>query len=86
MSTPSTPITVDTLTVGTRVRTRCVVDRYPSFLCRQGELGTVSVVEQKFVAVKMDNVLDGAEEWDNSIHWLEGVDLDDLDGDLEIVA
>lgn len=72
------------LAINTRVRTTQVIDRYPHFLAPAGATGTVVAVEPSFVAVRMDEPIEGAEEWNNQIHW--GPDDDDAAADLEIIA
>jgi hypothetical protein len=60
------------LRVGTRVRLRHDVWRYPHFIAPMGATGTVVGHEDSqpwTVAVRMDEHLDGAEDWDNEVHW-----------------
>lgn len=46
------------------------VDRFPDFVARKGMTGTVvSVLQDGTIAARMDQHLDGAEEWDNEIWW-----------------
>jgi hypothetical protein len=54
--------------VDARVRLRHDVDRYPHFLARAGATGTVTTDDDVFT-VRMDEHIDGAEEWDNEIVW-----------------
>lgn len=54
--------------VGTRVRLKHPVDRYPHFLAAEGATGTVHYLSDVY-EVKMDEHLEGAEEWDNAIQW-----------------
>lgn len=61
---------------GTRVRLRRDVDRYPHFVAPQGAEGTVTKNGDDFLAVKLDEPLDGAEEWDNEVQWYEGMFTD----------
>ena len=77
-----------TYKVGDRVRLRHDVDRYPHFVADAGSTGVVvEVVEASlpvqghFLAVRMDEPLPGAREWDNEIHW----DEDDPDDDIEVI-
>jgi hypothetical protein len=55
--------------VGARVQLRHAVDRYPHFLAPEGATGTVTEATADVYAVRMDTHLDGAEDWDNQIHW-----------------
>ncbi len=65
------------LTTGTRVRLIHDVDRYPHFIAPEGATGTVVDIGDPMVfAVKLDVHIDGAEDWDNEIHWSN----DDLEG------
>jgi len=70
------------LPLGTRVRLRHDVDRYPHFRARAGMTGTVVTVGPDPVVVRMDEYLEGCEEWDNAILWSN--DDDPMD-DLEVV-
>ncbi len=78
----------DHLAVGTRVRLTRAVDRYPHFIAPEGATGGVVENSPRLVRVRMDEQLEGAEEWHNEIHWSE----DDLawDGaigqDLEVIS
>lgn len=77
------------LTVGTRVRTRHAIDRYPHFLAPAGALGTVtstpSADPSGTLCVKMDEIIDGAEDWDNEIVWSVG-DGDDPLSALDVLC
>lgn len=72
-------------TPGTRVRLRHSVDRYPHFLAPMGATGTVVVSEEQIFAVKMDETLEGCEEWDNEIVWYED-DLQNVTEALEVIG
>jgi hypothetical protein len=65
---------------GQRVRLTMDVERYPFFIARKGEIGTLVVAHDegkndRQFAVKMDNKLESCEEWDNCIIW-DGDDCD----------
>jgi hypothetical protein len=67
--------------VGARVQLTRDVDRYPHFLAKAGMTGTVVQNDRHALAVRMDAVLPGCEEWDNQILWVpeDGTDaMDDL--------
>jgi hypothetical protein len=77
------------LPTGTRVALTRDVDRYPHFIAPNGATGTVvdhgdpSIV----LAVRLDDRLAGAEDWDNEVHWLDAdVELgnDPLDDIVEL--
>jgi len=53
--------------VGSRVALATDVDRFPNFVANKGEMGTVTVMDTDAVYIKMDNHIDGAEEWNNEI-------------------
>ena len=59
----------DYLAIGTRVRLTHSVDRFPHFIAPQGAQGTLVISEPAVVAVRLDEHLDGAEEWDNEVCW-----------------
>lgn len=58
---------------GDRVRLTVEVWRYPHFLVPAGATGTVvdmtDAVPEMF-AVRLDEFVPGASEWDNEIHWI----------------
>jgi len=70
----------EALAIGTRVRLRCDVDRYPDFVARAGATGTVVLNDAYLLAVRMDAPIRGAEEWDNQVEWRWAED------DAEVVA
>ena len=71
---------------GKRVRLLQNVDRFPHFVARKGITGTVTEVTDQFVSVKMDDHIDGAEEWDNEIVWDANANLEWINEDVEVVA
>lgn len=74
----------NSLKVGDRVKLTRTIDRYPHFIAHDGLTGTVTEVGREIVSVKMDEHLDGAEEWANEIHWYPLNDDEPLD-DLEVI-
>lgn len=76
--------TVVELAVGSRVRLRQPVDRYPHFSCPPGLVGTVASLDSYTVCVHMDEHVSGAEPWDNEIVWSLQDGDDPLD-DLEVL-
>lgn len=58
---------------GTRVRLKRDVDRYPHFVAPEGAEGTVTKNWDDLIAVKLDEDLDGADEWDNEVQWYDGM-------------
>lgn len=54
---------------GTRVRLTRNVERYPHFVAEAGRTGTVTTYSDDLVAVRLDDPLSGAEEWENQVHW-----------------
>jgi hypothetical protein len=55
---------------GTRVRLLHDIDRYPHFIATAGSTGTVvDIGDPDIFAVKLDEELLGAEEWENEVHW-----------------
>lgn len=59
----------DHLAVGTRVRLTRPVERYPLFTAPKGAIGTVTVSGPDVVAMKLDELLEGAEDWNNEVIW-----------------
>ena len=60
--------------VGTRVRARCDVDRYPEFLIPEGCIGDVVMdPENECIAVKVLGLdMDGLQAWDNNVLYVKG--------------
>lgn len=55
---------------GYRFTLRHDVDRYPDFVARQGNTGTVTAVQADgLIVARMDNHIEGAEQWDNELWW-----------------
>ncbi len=55
--------------VGTRVRLRRTVERYPHFSIEGGATGTITEAGEWLISLKMDEHIPGAEEWDNELCW-----------------
>jgi hypothetical protein len=62
-------VTIDAVTVGTRVRLTRNVERYPHFVAERGRAGVVVEATRDTVSVRMDEHLPGAESWDNEVCW-----------------
>ena len=64
---------VPSIATGDKVRLTVDVERFPHFIARKGLTGVVVETGAsdwpKSIAVKMDEPLDGCEEWDNHIIW-----------------
>lgn len=76
---------------GTRVRLKRDVDRYPDFVAPEGAEGTVTKNWDDLIAVKLDEDLDGAEEWDNEVQWYDGMYVDEnfrdvFQDDVEVLS
>jgi hypothetical protein len=54
---------------GYRFMLRRDVDRFPDFLVRKGATGTVVRARNGAVIALMDQIIQGAEEWDNHVFW-----------------
>lgn len=67
--------------LGQRVTLLDVVDRYPHARVQPGATGRIVRWEPDLVAVKLDQPVDGLEEWDNCLHWWEDA-MEDLLNDL----
>ncbi|HEY7195490.1 MAG TPA: hypothetical protein VH439_17235 [Gemmatimonadales bacterium] len=75
--------------IGTRVRFRRTVDRYPHFVARAGLTGVVTDAGDEIggtIAVKVDTPLAGAEAWNNEVWWTEPEERDEIGNDLEVIA
>lgn len=58
-------------TIGDRFVLTRDVDRYPHFVAPAGTKGTVVEVSSDAVTLRMDDLIRGAEEWENEIVWSE---------------
>ena len=75
------------LPVGTRVRLCRAVDRYPHFRLPAGKLGTITCSNPAVISVRMDDHVDGAEEWGNCVEWYAQDDTgDDFAADVEVIS
>ena len=61
------------IATGDKVRLTVDVERYPHFIARKGMTGIVLDTHTSdypsAIAVKLDQHLDGCEEWDNTLLW-----------------
>lgn len=55
------------------------IERYPHFIAVKGRTGVIVVADPDCIAVRLDDPLDGAEEWDNEVHFYS---FDAEDGDV----
>lgn len=59
--------------VGTRVRLKRDVDRYPHFVAEKGMTGVVTLKSEDQIVIRLDEAVNGAEEWNNEVHWYRGM-------------
>ena len=71
--------------MGSRIRLRHDIDRFPHFIARKGSTGVVTRSDDDLFSVKMDEHIDGAEEWGNEVMWTDDF-LGEADGDVEVMA
>lgn len=55
--------------LGARVRLRRDVDRLPPFRVEAGATGAITTATEELIAMKMDLLVPGAEEWNNEVCW-----------------
>lgn len=55
--------------VGVRARIRQSVERFPHFRVEAGAEGIVVEATDSLIALRMDEAIPGAEEWDNQLCW-----------------
>lgn len=70
--------------VGRRIELVREVDRYPDFAAPKGLTGTIVDDDPEFIRAKMDQTMNGAEEWGNEVHWHED-SLDDFEKDVRFL-
>ena len=57
--------------VGSRARLLRVVERFPHFLIKEGATGRITEATESLIALRMDEFVPGAEEWDNELYWTQ---------------
>lgn len=62
---------------GTRVRFVREVERYPHFVVPEGRTGTVTVSDDNEIRVRLDEALEGADEWADEVHWYSDMFVDE---------
>lgn len=55
--------------LGARVRLRRGIERFPHFRVEAGATGAITIATEDLIAMKMDLLVPGAEEWDNEVCW-----------------
>lgn len=55
--------------VGQRAALTRIVERFPHFWISAGATGTVTAATDDLIALRMDEPIPGAEEWDNELCW-----------------
>lgn len=66
--------------VGYRFALRHDVDRFPDFVAKQGFTGTVTHIESNgMICARIDQPINGADEWGNEIWWHDGASEFGLD-------
>lgn len=61
------------------------VDRYPDFVVLEGMTGVIVELEPGFIRVKMDSPVQGAEPWDNEVHWMYDL-VEEFENDVDILG
>jgi hypothetical protein len=75
-----------TFPVGSRVRLKTDVERFPHFIAKAGLTGIVAVNDEDMLAVTMDEPLAGSEEWDNQVCWVDGdFECGNVADELEVI-
>jgi hypothetical protein len=77
-------MTITLPTVGERFVVKHEVWRYPHFIVEEGATGTITCSDEELVALRLDEVHEGAEEWDNELHWYPNNCDDDPWEDIEM--
>jgi len=75
-------VTEQLAAVGSRGRLRRSVDRFPHFASPAGSTGTVTEATDSLIVLRLDELLAGAEEWDNEVCWTS----DDIEAPDQTVA
>jgi len=68
--------------LGSRGRLRRSVDRFPHLVAQAGATGTVTEATDSLIALRLDELLPDAGEWDNEVCWTS----DDIEAADQTVA
>lgn len=60
---------IDLPKVGERAKLSRIVERFPHFWIAVGAAGTITEATVHLIALRMDEQISGAEEWDNELCW-----------------
>ena len=73
--------------MGDRVVLLQDVERFPHAIVAEGATGTVAEVERGHLAVVLDDIVEGLEEWDNWLIWCDtgDADMDCVDNDIALL-
>jgi hypothetical protein len=73
--------------IGTRVRTKAVIDRFSDFCIKEiGLTGTVEMVSSEVISVKMDKHIPELDDWGNCLDWYDNNDtMKDFWDEMEII-
>lgn len=71
---------------GDRVELANYVDRFPFFQVAPGATGTVTEASENLVTIKMDEFIDGCEEWDNEVIFNLPDDHEELSESVRVIA
>lgn len=70
---------------GDRVELTEYVDRFPFFCAAPGTQGTVTESSDSLLIVRMDEHIDGCEEWDNELIFNLPDDEEELSASVKII-
>lgn len=70
---------------GDHIRLARPVERFPHFTAPKGATGTVVEVSDTLIRIRMDEKINGAEEWDNEVCW-SVADGDTPGLDVEVIT
>jgi hypothetical protein len=54
--------------LGKRVKLITDIVKFPHFIAKKGQTGTIVEYTEELVSVKLDETVEGAETWDNCVH------------------
>ena len=80
-------VVIKDIAVGSRIELKRDVERFPQFIAKKGERGIIVEVNEEQISAKMDNKIDGAEEWDNCLQWYKSDDsIKDVNEDIQLAG
>jgi len=71
--------------IGKKVKLSKDILKFPHFIAKKGQTGTIVEYTKDLVSVKLDKEVEGAETWDNCVHlYFDELVSEYLDDEMEV--